>query len=265
MSMNVSDDEMNKLLGSGLRALILDLRENTGGLLDSAQEVADRFLESGLIVRTSGRMTDTKQRFASREGTYPAIPLVVLVNESTASAAEIVAGSLRDHERAVVIGVQTCGKGSVQEVVELIGQHGAIKLTTAYYYLKNGECIHKTPEAEKSGSWGVRPNITVSLTLEQRKKWEQSWRDITREPATDAANESLDGSTATDEVTGQSEKDGTHEKLQSDVIAQRASALMTQDVQLQAAFDYLCKLLSPKENPGRIEPASQSVNENAKS
>jgi carboxyl-terminal processing protease len=251
------DDEMHKLLGEGLRGLILDLRGNTGGLLDSAQEVADRFLESGLIVRTSGRMTDTKQRFASREGTYPELPMVVLVNETTASAAEIVAGSLRDHGRAVVIGERTYGKGSVQEVVEIIGhQHGAIKLTTAYYYLKNGECIHRTPEADKNGTWGVKPNIVVHLTPEQRKSWEQAWREIVREPA--EAIDKLKSPSDTTTSTAPFDLEPADQATKDESVAAQADDLISKDIQLKTAYEHLCKLLSPKAKPTSESPTSRS-------
>lgn len=237
------DEEMNRLLSAGLRGLILDLRENTGGLLDSAREVADRFLDGGLIVKTGGRKADTKQWFASREGTYPPIPLVVLVNGTTASAAEIVAGALRDHRRAFVVGERTYGKGSVQEVVELAGRHGAIKLTTAYYYLPNGECIHRSPEAEKNGSWGVTPNQVVALTPEERKRWEVAWREIAREvSAPDPADNEAE---SPNEPTTQSRPEAEEAEPES-AVAQAAARLLESDVQLKAAYDILRKRLSPQ-------------------
>ncbi len=117
------DTEMNqvilRLLGKNMQGLILDLRDNTGGLFDKAIAVADRFLDQGLIVSKSGRKTDEMQWFANHAGTYPDFAMVILVNRSTASAAEIVAGALRDHDRASVVGEQSYGKGSVQEVVPL--------------------------------------------------------------------------------------------------------------------------------------------------
>ena len=165
------DEEINRLRRQDLRGLVLDLRNNPGGLLDSAREVADKFLEGAvLIVRTAGRRSDEKQWFAMREGTYPHFPITVLINGSTASAAEIVAGALGDHQRAVVIGERSYGKGSVQEVVELENHGGAIKLTTAYYYLPNGRCIQRTMKSIQDGTWGVMPNLLVNLTAAQRAK-----------------------------------------------------------------------------------------------
>jgi carboxyl-terminal processing protease len=175
------DLHVDRLLREGMKALILDLRDNTGGLLDSAREVSDRFLESGLIVRTAGRRSDEQAWYAMRDGTYPNFPLVILVNAQTASAAEIVAGALRDHRRAEVVGERTFGKGSVQEVVELDRGAGALKLTTAYYYLPSGQCIHRTPKTIEENNWGVAPTIPVTLTEKQRARWLVAWREQARE------------------------------------------------------------------------------------
>lgn len=220
------DAEVERLLRANLRGLVMDLRENTGGLLDSAREVADRFLESGLIVRTAGRKTDEHAWYAMRDGTYPDFPLVVLVNGSTASAAEIVAGALRDHHRAVVVGERTYGKGSVQEVVELDRHSGAIKLTTAYYYLPSGQCIHRTPKAIEDGNWGVAPTIPVNLTDTQRAKWLTAWRDLGREPVT-----SQPGSQPTTPAATQPSEDSDR--------AVAAKALLNADLQLLKAVEYL--------------------------
>lgn len=159
-----------KLVESGMKALVLDLRFNPGGSLPAAVEMADRFLDGGTIVSVRGRWRAEEVYKASRENTLPDFPVVVLVNDQTASGAEIVAGALRDHERAVVIGKRTYGKGSVQEVIELGSGNSAIKLTTAYYYLPNGELIHRTPAARQSGKWGVEPNITVELTNDETQQ-----------------------------------------------------------------------------------------------
>ena len=135
-----------------MKALVLDLRFNPGGSLPAAVAVADRFLSGGTIVSVRGRWRAEEVYKASRENTLPDFPMVVLVNDQTASGAEILAGALRDHERAAVIGKRTYGKGSVQEVIELGNGNSAIKLTTAYYYLPNGELIHRTPAARQTAS-----------------------------------------------------------------------------------------------------------------
>jgi len=234
------DEEINRLRRQDLRGLILDLRENPGGLLDSAREVADKFLDDGLIVRTNGRRTDEKQWFAMREGTYPRFPMAVLVNGSTASAAEIVAGALRDHRRAVVIGERTYGKGSVQEVVELNHGNGAIKLTTAYYYLPGGQCIQRTAQSVKTGTWGVEPNLVVNLTPSQHAKWLAAWREIGREASThEEMQESGDQATT----------------LPAELPARQrvdpATRLLEADLQLNKALEYLLQRLTRGKKPRR--------------
>jgi carboxyl-terminal processing protease len=161
---------IQRLVEADMRALVLDLRFNPGGSLPAAVAVADRFLDGGTIVSVRGRWRAEESYKASRENTLPDFPMVVLVNDQSASGAEILAGALRDHERATVIGRRTYGKGSVQEVVELGSGNSAIKLTTAYYYLPNGELIHRTPSARQTGKWGVEPNLTVELTNEETQQ-----------------------------------------------------------------------------------------------
>src|SRR5438876_9458035 len=118
----------NKLIG-----LILDLRNNPGGLLDQAVAVSDAFLDKGEIVSTRGRRSDDAQRYNARPGDIAAgLPVAVLINGGSASASEIVAGALQDHHRAVLIGTRSFGKGSVQTIIPLPG-HGAVLLTTARY------------------------------------------------------------------------------------------------------------------------------------
>ncbi len=138
--------------GGTLQGLILDLRNNPGGLLDQAVEVADRFLSQGLIVYTQGREDDAKMEFsAMRSGTEPDYPIVVLINGGSASASEIVAGALQDHGRAVIMGIQSFGKGSVQTVIPLSDKSG-LRLTTARYYTPNGTSIQAR---------GIVPDVEV--------------------------------------------------------------------------------------------------------
>ncbi|MDH3211855.1 MAG: S41 family peptidase [Myxococcales bacterium] len=135
-----------------LAGLVLDLRDNPGGLLDQAVEVADAWLEDGLVVYTQGRVESERQEFrATFEGTEPGYPIAILVNEGTASASEIVAGALQDQQRALVIGVKTFGKGSVQTVYPLEGGR-ALRLTTALYYTPKGRSIQEV---------GIGPDIVV--------------------------------------------------------------------------------------------------------
>jgi carboxyl-terminal processing protease len=139
-----------------LKGLILDLRNNPGGLLDQAVKVSDEFLNEGLIVYTGGRLKSQDMRFEAHMNTRPhSYPIVVLVNEGSASAAEIVAGALQDHKRAVVVGVKTFGKGSVQTVMPL-RNGAALRLTTALYYTPSGRSIQAK---------GIVPDIVVERTL----------------------------------------------------------------------------------------------------
>ncbi|MCX7590383.1 MAG: S41 family peptidase [Kiritimatiellae bacterium] len=158
-------EAVKKLEGEGLKALVLDLRGNPGGLLSSAIEVAQLFLkERDLIVTTKGRTGD-KGRVESRAGgkvRYTSFPMAVLVNGGTASAAEIVAGALQDNKRAVLVGETTYGKGSVQSVIRLPPDgKSAIRLTTAYYYTPRGRLIHNQ---------GIEPDVPVYLTPEQWRR-----------------------------------------------------------------------------------------------
>jgi carboxyl-terminal processing protease len=137
----------------GVRGVLLDLRDNPGGLLSSAVLVADEFLKDGTIVSTRGRGGKLlRENRASAPGTRPDWPMVVLVNGYSASAAEIVAGALHDQHRAVLVGVRTFGKGSVQNIIEL-PDGGAIKLTTALYYTPNGTSIQ---------AQGIEPDVVIA-------------------------------------------------------------------------------------------------------
>ena len=136
-----------------LRGLVLDLRNNPGGLLDQAVDVADEFLAKGLVVYTDGRIKSQNMKFEATAKDKPRhrYPMVVLVNEGSASAAEIVAGALQDHRRALVLGERTFGKGSVQTVIPLEDGSG-LRLTTARYYTPNGRCIQAK---------GIMPDVVV--------------------------------------------------------------------------------------------------------
>jgi carboxyl-terminal processing protease len=135
----------------GLRGLVLDLRNNPGGVLEAAVSVSDAFLDDGVIVRASGRAVDARFEMDAQPGDLlQGAPLVVLVNGGSASASEIVAGALQDHHRATLVGHRTYGKGSVQTVMPLSDGH-AIKLTTSRYYTPSGRSIHErgiTPDVE---------------------------------------------------------------------------------------------------------------------
>jgi len=148
-----------------LKGLILDLRFNPGGLLNSAIEVSDLFLPDGRIVSTAGRNIAERSWDATKPGTFEGFPMVVLVNRYSASASEIVSAALQDHQRAVIIGERTWGKGSVQNVIELEHGKAALKLTTASYQRPSGKNIHRFPDAKETDEWGVRPNDGYEVRL----------------------------------------------------------------------------------------------------
>jgi len=141
--------------GGKLRALILDLRNNPGGLLDQAIAVSSDFIDQGEIVSTRARHAEDSQRWNAKGGDILAgLPLVVLTNNGSASSSEIVAGALQDHKRAVLVGTKTFGKGSVQTVIPLPG-NGAMRLTTARYYTPSGRSIQ---------GLGITPDVEVHET-----------------------------------------------------------------------------------------------------
>ncbi len=149
-------EAMDAELGDELQGIVLDLRNNPGGLLDQAIAVSDVFLDKGEIVSTRGRRDDSTQRFNARPGDLAhGLPVVVLINSGSASASEIVAGALQDHQRAIIMGTQSFGKGSVQTIIPLPG-HGAMRLTTARYYTPSGVSIQAT---------GISPDIIVEAAL----------------------------------------------------------------------------------------------------
>jgi carboxyl-terminal processing protease len=162
------EQAINQLQIHGLRGLIIDLRYNPGGLLDSAKRISDRFLGNGAIVSTRGRYPGSEVKYeAQPANTLPDFPVVVLINEFSASASEILAGALKDNDRAIVIGTRSVGKGSVQRLQRLDNDAGGLKMTTSYYYLPSGRNIHRHPDSEQ---WGVDPSdgYYIPMSDEQR-------------------------------------------------------------------------------------------------
>jgi carboxyl-terminal processing protease len=144
-----------------LKGLVLDLRNNPGGLLDQAVKISDRFIDSGLIVSVEGRKEDQKMKFfAHPDESSVRYPVVVLVNGGSASGAEIVAGAIQDQGRGVIVGTQTFGKGSVQTIIPLKDGSG-LRLTTARYYTPNGRSIQAK---------GIVPDIIVKLLKPEEEK-----------------------------------------------------------------------------------------------
>jgi carboxyl-terminal processing protease len=157
-------EKMERLGRTGeapMRGLIIDLRQNLGGVLQAAVEIADGFLESGLIVNTRSRYAATRLEFHAREGQWAAaVPLAVLVDMATASASEVLAGALQDQGRAVVIGNRTYGKGSVQSVLKL-RNGAALRLTTALYFTPSGRSLQNE---------GIQPDITTDVAEDAKAR-----------------------------------------------------------------------------------------------
>ncbi len=152
VGINNAMKSLKQQAGNKLRGVILDLRNNPGGLLDQAVAASDAFLDKGEIVSTRGRRADDAQRYNARPGDIAAgLPIAVLINGGSASASEIVAGALQDHHRAILLGTKSFGKGSVQTIIPLPG-HGAMRLTTARYYTPSGRSIQAK---------GIEPDIMV--------------------------------------------------------------------------------------------------------
>jgi carboxyl-terminal processing protease len=173
---------MDDLEAKGMKGMILDLRNDSGGLLTSALEVCDKFIEEGLIVRRvprPGRITIFEE--AQKKGTHPDYPLVILINSGSASASEIVAGCLSDktYERATLVGTRTHGKGSVQGITNIYGDKAQLKYTMAHYYLPSGQKVESRDEAQKDGrsNWGISPDVRVEMISDELRKMVDVQRD----------------------------------------------------------------------------------------
>lgn len=220
---------LEKLQQQGLKAFVLDLRFNPGGLLSAAVEVSDLFVSDGLIVSTSGRNVEEKKWEAKKEGTFSGFPMAVLVNRVTASAGEIVAACLQDHKRAVVMGERTWGKGSVQNVISL--EHGlsALKLTTAAYCRPSGKNIHRYPDSSDKDEWGVTPDdgFAVETTSGDMMAMarERSRRDIVAAVKPAADDEIKAKAKAEAEEKAETDADGRADRLLKMALAYLAAEL----------------------------------------
>lgn len=224
------DKALEKLREQGMRALVLDVRFNPGGLLSAATEVADRFLAEGVLVSTKGRSHPEKAYEAQEdEKDCLDIPLVVLVNSYSASASEIVAGAIRDRGRGIILGEHTYGKASVQHVVPLPDERGALKLTTAHYYTPSGACIEKV---------GIKPDIPVKLTTEEHVELAAHLSDYVGYPRDEEEEKEKQ----------QEEKQSSGEKNEpasrsGNENGRSGTEEPYQDVQLQRAVDVLSGIL----------------------
>ncbi len=171
------------------KGLIIDLRNNPGGLLRAAIEIADMFLTEGKIVSTRGRYQQEDIIEAKAEGTMllpvEKYPIAVLINRYSASASEILAAALQDHNRAVIIGERSYGKGSVQNIIDMENKSSALKLTTASYWRPSNKNIHRFPDSKDTDEWGVKPNLDYEVVLKDEERLEylldRSEKDIIRE------------------------------------------------------------------------------------
>ncbi|OGP29740.1 MAG: peptidase S41 [Deltaproteobacteria bacterium GWC2_42_11] len=207
------EDAFNKLgsRNENFKGLILDLRNNPGGLLTQAVEVSDKFLKSGMVVYTKGRIAGQDMKFeAKAEGTQPDYPIIVIVNSGSASASEIVAGALQDHKRAVVLGVQTFGKGSVQTIIPL-SDGSALRLTTSKYYTPSGRSIQAK---------GIEPDIVVEDPKDGGARGILREKDLERHLEAEGAAPEKDKKIKVEEKT---------EKEKGDA----------EDIQLKRAVEYL--------------------------
>jgi carboxyl-terminal processing protease len=183
--LNNAMKSLKQQAGNKLVGVILDLRNNPGGLLDQAVAVSDAFLEKGEIVSTRGRRSEDAQRYNARAGDIAGgLPVVVLINGGSASASEIVAGALQDHHRAILLGTRSFGKGSVQTIIPLPG-HGAMRLTTARYYTPSGRSIQAK---------GIDPDIVVDAakiekTAEKGEAKAATAADLKRDDAVEGGAE----------------------------------------------------------------------------
>jgi carboxyl-terminal processing protease len=211
-----------------LSGVVLDLRNNPGGLLNQAIRVTDAFLDQGEIVSTRGREPQDGDRFNATPGDMiEGAPMVVLINGGSASASEIVAGALQDHRRAVVVGTNSFGKGSVQSIMPLAGE-GAIRLTTSLYYTPSGRSIQ---------ALGVAPDILV----EQREPIEVDEEDSGATRGEASLRGSIENATLTEDERRQLEEERA--------IAEATARLRNEDYQLAYAIDILTGLgaLAPRQ------------------
>ncbi len=218
-------DSLTEENDNALGGMILDLRNNPGGVLSAAVDVSDAFLERGLIVYTEGRIKDSEMTFNARPGDeIDGVPLIVLVNEGSASASEIVAGALQDHKRALIIGNKTFGKGSVQTILPL-GRDSAIKLTTARYFTPAGRSI----QAE-----GIVPDIVLDHIKVS---------SVSDKPAHSLKEADLSGHLSNGRHQNKGEESSAASENEEQSHADKRAELAKQDYQLYEAVNMLKGLM----------------------
>jgi carboxyl-terminal processing protease len=247
------DKAVADLSDAGMKGLILDLRFNPGGLLSTAVTMSDRFLEDGVIVSTRGRAVPPVTYSAHKIGTYKAFPLVVLVNNWSASASEIFGGAIQDNHRGILVGMRTFGKGSVQNVIPLQGGKAALKLTTARYYTPSGRSIHREEGSEEGG---LIPDITEETDSEAEMNIQLLWQRLGTPPTP------KDEKDKTPEVkTPKPDETPEPEMLPVPSEAKPKKAEEFVDKQMMRAIDALKVIIILKEKPAeapKVEPKKDS-------
>lgn len=218
-------EKLTKENANPLKGLVLDLRNNPGGVLNAAVEVSDAFLEKGLIVYTEGRVKDAEMRFSATRGdVLNGVPVVVLINEGSASASEIVAGALQDNGRAVIAGRTSFGKGSVQSVIPL-NNGAAIKLTTARYFTPNGRSI----QAE-----GIVPDVKI-----EQLKVDLMDKALERVKEADLNRHLSNPKEKDEKIAKEAVKGKSDGKASGDAKDKEEESLVTKDYELYEAFNLL--------------------------
>ncbi len=231
--------------------MVFDLRGNGGGLLETAIEVSDMFLDAGEIVLTRTRGGALEDRYTAKPGTLVSIekPLVILIDGKSASASEIVAACLQDNGRASIVGERSYGKGTVQNVLPLQYGRSALRLTVARFYRPSGENLHRAKDATDDQPWGVRPNegLEVSLDAETRKRLDQLWARASYPSLADVPEADV---LEADVPVNVSEPAATSEDAKTTADSNKPEAESADgslaDPQLQRAVEHLRMLISAK-------------------
>jgi carboxyl-terminal processing protease len=219
-------DELKKENEGPLKGVVLDLRNNPGGVLNAAVDVSDAFIESGLIVYTEGRIKNSEMRFsATPDDIINGAPIVVLINGGSASASEIVAGALQDHKRAIIMGEKSFGKGSVQTILPT-SNGAAVKLTTARYFTPSGRSIQ---------AQGIEPDVTLArVKLESLDK-----AKIESIKEADLTHHLTNGNAKPEKKSEEDDKDDAKDKSEKDGDASESSEAEIRDYPLHEALNLL--------------------------
>ncbi len=231
---------IERIQGQGAKGIIIDLRDNPGGLLTAAIEVCDLFLKEGVIVSTKGRNTQDKSYTATPDEVLNGVPMAILVNKWSASASEIVSACLQDHQRAVVIGERSFGKGSVQNVIELDDGKSALKLTTASYRRPSGKNIHRFKDSKEEDDWGVKPNdgfiIPISEEAHRAYLLQRAKKDRVRGKKADGSHPEIKSIEKPEEAEKQQQ---TPPPADQPKPTQEPAAAENPDSQLAKAVEYI--------------------------